>query len=107
MSVKVVLKRVPREVSGRFVKVNEECRLPHELARSLERKGLCVIVAVGVPVAMETRVQPDIEVETKVAKKARTKAAKTKKARTDGKKKATSSVVTTSDMAGRTPAKKK
>lgn len=101
MSVKVVIKQVPREVSGRLVKVNEGCRLPPELARSLEREGLCVIVAVGVPVPMETRVQPDIEVETKAAEKARTKAAKVKKARADGvAKKKGGRPVTTADMAG-------
>jgi hypothetical protein len=88
MSVKVIIKREPREVSGRIVLVNEECRLPEGLARTLEDKGLCVIVAVGQPVAMETRVQPDVDVETKIAKKAVAKAAKVKKARDDGKKKA-------------------
>jgi hypothetical protein len=88
MSVKVIIKRESREVSGRIVKVNEECRLPHGLARTLEDKGLCVIVAVGEPVPMVARVQPDIEVKTPVAKKAVAKAAKVKKARADAKKKA-------------------
>ena len=88
MSVKVVIKQFPREVSGRIVKVNEECRLPESLAMVLENKGLCVIVAKGKPVAMETRVQPDVEVKTPRAKKAVAKAAKVKKARDDAKKKA-------------------
>jgi hypothetical protein len=84
-----------------MVMVNEECRLPPELARTLEREGLCVIVARGVPVAMETRVQPDVDVETKTAKKAKAKAAKVTKARANAKKKA-AKPVTISDMAGRT-----
>lgn len=86
MSVKVIIKGEQREVAGKTVKINEECRLPHDYARILESKGLCVIVAVGVPVAMETRVQPDVEVKTKVAKKATAKAAKVKKERADAKK---------------------
>jgi hypothetical protein len=88
MSVKVIIKGEQREVAGKTVKINEECRLPHDLARTLESKGLCVIVAIGEPVAMETRVQPDVEIKTKVAKKAVAKSAKITKARADAKKKA-------------------
>lgn len=88
MSVEVVIKKVPREVSGKLVKVNESCRLPPELARSLENKGLCVIVAKGLPVAMEDDVQPFVKIETKEAKTARADAASAKKKRAEGKKKA-------------------
>ncbi len=88
MSVQVVIKKHHREVSGRLVKVNEECRLPEGVARTLENKGLCVIVAVGQPVEMVDPVQPDVEVKTPEAKKAVAKAAKVKTAREAGKKKA-------------------
>ena len=88
MSVKVVIKKCQRVVSGRLVKINEECRLPEGVARTLENKGLCVIVAVGQPVAMVDPVQPDVEVKTKVAKAAKAKAAEMKKKRPAAKKKA-------------------
>ena len=88
MSVQVVIKKHSRSVSGRMVKVNEECRMPEGVARTLENKGLCVIVAVGEPVAMVDPVQPDVEVKTKVAKTAKAKAAKVKKTRATAKKKA-------------------
>ncbi len=88
MSVKVIIKKCQREVGTRMVKVNEECRMPEGVARTLENKGLCVIVAVGQPVEMVDPVQPDVEVKTKVAKDAKAKAAKVKKARADAKKKA-------------------
>ncbi len=88
MSVKVVIKKSQLEVNGRIVQIDEECRLPEGLARTLEDQGLCVIVAVGQPVEMVNPVQPDVEVKTKVAKDAKAKAAKVKKARADAKKKA-------------------
>ncbi len=88
MSVKVIIKKHPRNVSGRMVRVNEECRVPDSIAQNLEDKGLCVIVAKGEPVAMESPVQPDVEIKTPAAKKAVAKAAKVKKARADAKKKA-------------------
>ncbi len=88
MSVKVVIKKCQRVVSGRLVKINEECRLPEGLARTLENKGLCVIVAVGQPVAMVDPVQPDVEVKTPKATRAAAKAAKVKATRAAAKKKA-------------------
>ncbi len=87
MSVKVVIKKSQLEVNGRIVLIDEECRLPEGLARTLEDQGLCVIVAVGQPVEMVDPVQPDVEVKTPVAKKAVAKAAETKKKRADAKKK--------------------
>jgi hypothetical protein len=79
MSVKVIVKGEQLEVNGKIVGVDEECRLPHDYARVLEDKGLCVIVAVGQPVEMVDPVQPDVEVKTPAAKKAVADAAAKKK----------------------------
>jgi hypothetical protein len=88
MAKRVVIKRQPREVSGKLVKVNEECTLPNELARSLENKGLCVIVEHGAAVEMvETKMEMVPAKNTK-AKAAKAKAAKVAKARAAGKAKA-------------------
>ena len=88
MSHKVVIKKFPREVSGKLVKVNDQCRLPNELAHTLEAKGECVIIARGEPVPMDAKVQPDVEVITPKAKTAKAKAVKITKARAAAKAKA-------------------
>jgi hypothetical protein len=88
MAKRVVLKEQPRMVGTKLVKVNEECTLPNELARSLENKGLCVIVEHGGAVEMvETKMEMVPAKNTK-AKAAKAKATKTAKARATGKKKA-------------------
>jgi hypothetical protein len=88
MAKRVVLKEQPRMVGTKLVKVNEECTLPNELARSLEAKGFCVIVEHGKAVEMiETKMEMVPAKNTK-AKAAKKKAADVKAKRKAGKKKA-------------------
>jgi hypothetical protein len=85
MSKKVVLKKYPREISGRVVKVNEQCTLPDGLALSLEAQGLCVIVTDGVRAPLTEndehveRDTPDAKVAVKEAEAVAKKRAAAKK----------------------------
>ena len=66
MGKRVILRKHPRNVSGRMLKPGQECTLPDELARSLENKGLCTIL-------VSAEATPAAAIEIKAAAKPKRK----------------------------------
>lgn len=81
---RVILKKEPRQVSGRWIKPGELCTIPDSLAKTLETRGLCEVVDLKNRAGLEVDAKAsEAAARKKAAEKLKTKKATKKKGKSD------------------------